>query len=76
MLPSEVEKKFSDIDFARYDISIPFSPPTPQASPVQAVPMFSSTLPVSPTVSGGGDVSNAAEAELDPLFSYDKLLGE
>jgi hypothetical protein len=82
-LPSELLKKY-DVDFAHYDISIPSRLPTPQASPIQAIPLLPSTSPMSPTVSMGGRSSPAVSAggrslpapvELsDPAFSIEELL--
>lgn len=73
-LPSDLLKKF-DVDFESYDISIPSRPPTPQASPVQAVPLIPS-VPASPVASRGDDpsVEGEGEMELDPLFSVDELM--
>jgi hypothetical protein len=74
-LPPELLKKF-DVDFSHYDISVPSRPPTPQASPVQAIPLLPSTPPMSPAVSAGRRSSPAPQEIPDPSFSIDELLGD
>jgi hypothetical protein len=81
-LPAELMKKF-DVDFERYDISIPTRPPTPHASPVQAVPLLPPTVPVSPSASAGRRSPSVPAAPDSPMpvptpdveFSVEDLLG-
>lgn len=69
VLPEEVESRFRDIDFSKYDISISSKPPTHISSPIVVVPLLPQTSG-SPTLLAilVGHVSNFETEEVE-LFS-------